>query len=339
MRTKEKLLYGLIAVALMAIAGFTGVFLAGRKSSDISRITDTASSSEGTIDETNVDTTDYSIDSFDGSITYQGKKYEPNTRIDTVLFLGIDNSDQSREGIGIDEGGRSDTIVLFALDNENKTITPLEISRDTIVDVDVYDNDGNYLTSGPRQITMQYSYGASTKEACNLSKEKISDLLCRTRIDGVISLTMDGIEPIVDSIGGVTLQLLTDETDLDPSYTEGSIIHLDGKAARDFVHTRDVTTRGSNNGRMSRQTQFMMALFNTVRGKGGSVVDTMEEAAGDYLYEDIDADTMKAFTEYSYSGDVKLLPGENVEGQLHDEFYVDENKLTELVLELFYKQS
>jgi anionic cell wall polymer biosynthesis LytR-Cps2A-Psr (LCP) family protein len=150
---------------------------------------------------------------------------------------------------------------------------------------------------------------------------------------------MDGIQPIVDSIGGVTLQLTTDETDIDPSYTEGAVIHLDGAAAKDFVHSRDIETRGSNNGRMSRQTQFMLALFNAAKGKGSSIVDQMENAAGDYLYEDIDADTMKAFTEYDYSGKVVMLPGTNKAGQLHDEFYVDENKLTEVVLDLFYKKT
>lgn len=334
MRNNNKIILLVVAFLAIVSSAFIGILLGGRSSDRITRIEEPVSSSVSSTSEESL----YVRDEFDGSITYNGSRYARNTKIDTVLFLGIDSSDQSREGIGISEGGRSDTIVLFVIDNENRTITPLEISRDTIVDVDIYDNDGNFLTRGPAQLTMQYSYGSSPREACNLSKEKISDLLCRTRIDGVISLTMDGIEPMVDSIGGVTLQLLTDETDIDPSYKEGAIVHLDGAAAKDFVHIRNIENRGSNNGRMSRQTQFMLALFNTVKGKGNSVVETMEDAAGDYLYQEIDADTMKAFTEYAYSGNVVLLPGKNVAAQLHDEFYVDENKLTELVLDLFYKQ-
>lgn len=321
-------------IILAAAAG--GFLLSSQQNKNAVRRSETAASS---VSSTEAESELYTRDSFDGSVSYNGKKYEKNTAIDTVLFLGIDTSDLSREGVGIDEGGRSDTIILFAIDNENETITPLEINRDTIVDVDIYDNDGNYLTRGPRQITMQYAYGNTPRKASNLTKEKISDLLCRTRIDGVISLTMDGIEPIVDSIGGVTLTLMTDETDLDPSYVQGAVIHLDGAAARDFVHNRDTAIRGSNIERMSRQTQFMLALFQNLKGQGSDIVDTMEKAAGDYLYEDVDADSMANFVRYDYAGDILVLPGENRTEGVHDEFYVDENKLTEMILKLFYKET
>jgi LCP family protein required for cell wall assembly len=281
----------------------------------------------------------YTRDSFDGSITYNGVRYEPNTHIDTVLFLGIDSSDQERAGVGITEGGRSDAIILFVIDNDKQLITPLEINRDTMVEVDIYDNDGNYLSRGTEQLTMQYAYGNTSQKASNLTKQKISDLLGRKRIGSVISLTMDGIEPIVDSIGGVTLKLMTDETDIDPSYKEGATIQLDGISAKAFVHNRDVTVRGSNITRMSRQTQFMLAMFQTIKSQGSSIVNTMEEAAGDYLYEDIDADSVDHLTCYDYSGEVLSLPGENVETGIHDEFYVDDDKLTQLILDLFYIRS
>ncbi|MCR4902543.1 MAG: LCP family protein [Butyrivibrio sp.] len=340
---RKAILMGAVAIGIIGAAGAGGVFLAGRQNATVvrraesSQVAQTESSAATQSDSAG--TENYVKDTFDGSVTFEGVKYEVNTAIDTVLFLGIDSSDQSREGIGIDEGGRSDTIILFVIDNENEVITPLEINRDTMVNVDIYDNDGNYLAQGLQHLTMQYSYGNTPSKAGNLTKEKVSDLLCRTRIDSVISLTMEGIEPMVDSIGGVTLQLQTDETEIDPSYTKGAIVHLDGAAAFDFVHTRDIETRGSNESRMSRQTQFMLAFFQTIKGSGESIIETMEEAGGEYLYEDIDADTMQHFTEYDKAGEVLTLPGESVEGKLHDEFYVDENKLTELVMQLFYKKA
>lgn len=276
------------------------------------------------------------VDNFDGTLTYKGVKYKPNTSIETVLFLGIDDSDQTREGAGIDEGGRSDTMILFIVDKDKELITPLEINRDTMVGVDIYNNDGEFLYTGQEQITMQYSYGRSAKEACNLTKQKVADLLMRTRINNVVSLTMEGIEPSVDAIGGVTLRLQSDETDLDPMYTEGAVITLNGKDAYDFVHTRDVETRGSNLDRMSRQTQFMLALSQTARQKGSDIINVMEEAAGDYLYEDMNADIADCFAKYEVADTVYMLPGENVEGVLHDEFYVDNEELTSLIIQLFY---
>lgn len=276
------------------------------------------------------------IDNFDGTLTYNGVKYKPNTSIETVLFLGIDDSEQTREGTGIDEGGRSDTMILFIIDKDKEIITPLEINRDTMVNVDIYNNDGEFLYSGQEQITMQYAYGRSAKEACNLTKQKVADLLMRTRINNVVSLTMDGIEPSVDAIGGVTLKLQTDETDLDPMYTKGAIITLNGKEAFDFVHTRDIETRGSNIDRMSRQTQFMLALSQTARHQGSDIINVMEDAAGDYLYEDMSADIADCFAKYAVSETVYMLPGESVEGVLHDEFYVDNDELVELIIQLFY---
>lgn len=337
MRNKNGIIILIIAISIICFAGYTG-FLISEKYNNTKVVRKTQTIEDAATPLASDISEVYSRDSFDGSISYQGNRYEKNTAIDTVLFLGIDSSDQSRDGLGIDEGGRSDTIILFAIDNENETITPLQINRDTMVDVDIYDNDGNFVSQGQEQITMQYAYGRNTREACNLTKEKISDLMCRTRIDGVISLTMEGIAPIVDSIGGVTLQLATDETDLDPSYVKGAVIYLDGTAAEDFVHIRDTEVRGSNVERMSRQTQFMLALFQNLKGQGSSIIETMESAAGDSLYEDIDADSMARFTRYDYAGEVVTLAGTVVNGPLHDEFYVDEEKVTETVLKLFYRK-
>ncbi len=338
MGVKEKRLFGTIFVCLIFVAGLGLFFITSRsKSYNVKRIDNKVDVSTEVV--TIEDPLTPTKDTFDGSVKYNGKRYEVNRSLEKVLFLGIDTSDLSRDGAGIDEGGRSDVIILFIIDNENETIVPLEINRDTMVDVDIYDNDGNFLAQGCEQIAMQYAYGDNPQRASNLIKEKVSDLLGRTRINSVISLTMDGIEPIVDSIGGVDLKLASDETDLDPSYKEGAVIHLDGTAAKVFVHNRDVETRGSNIARMSRQTQFMIALFQTIKARGNSVIETMEEAAGDYLYEDIDADSMEHLTHYEYSEEIKTLPGENKTENIHDEFYIDDNKLTEMVLNLFYIES
>ncbi|MCR5556476.1 MAG: LCP family protein [Butyrivibrio sp.] len=339
MKKREVFILIIIFVSVIIITGIGGFLISEKRNVKVARKTDVNNAEALESDVYDNDTGIYSLDSFDGSITYNGKRYEANTAIDTLLFLGIDNSDQSREGVGIVEGGRSDTIILFAIDNKNKIITPLEINRDSMVDVDIYDNDGNYLAQGLEQLTMQYSYGRNAKQACNLTKNKISDLLCRTRIDSVISLTMDGIEPIVESIGGVDLRLETDETQLDPCYVEGAFIHLDGASAKDFVHIRDTEIRGSNIERMSRQTQFMLAMFQNIKRQGGSVIDKMEKAAGDYLYEDVDADSLVHLTEYEYSEKIYLLPGVNKTDGIHDEFYIDANKLTEMILDLFYLES
>lgn len=338
MDSRKTLLYLSCLTAIAAFAGFGGFFLANRNTPVVVRKTEIAAEESDVISNEDVadQDNDFIRDSFDGSISYMGEKYEINTNLDTLLFLGIDTSDQTREGVGIVEGGRSDVIILFVMDNAKKTITAIQINRDTMVDVDIYDNDGNFLSTGVEQLTMQYSYGDSPQKASNLTRQKVSDLLGRKRINGVISLTMEGIEPIVDSIGGVVMQLTEDETEFDKAYTKGSVVKLDGKKALDFLHRRDVKKRGSNIERMNRQTQFMLSLFKNIQEQGSEVIETMENAAGDYLYEDVAADSLDHFTEYDFSGEVLSLPGNNIEGLLHDEFNVDEEELNKFLLNIFY---
>lgn len=336
--------YGVFSVVAIGTVGIGGFVFARRQNINIVRrnpgnvvVEDSSSQTDSSSDDFE-DILGAQKNRFDGSMIYNGDKYEVNTAVDKVLFLGIDQSDQKREGIGIQDGGRSDIIILFVIDNEKRTITPLEINRDTMVQVDIYDNKGKFLSRGEKQLTMQYSYGDNPRRASNLTKEKISDLLGRTRIDSVVALSMDGIEPIVNSIDGVVMKLETDETNISPEYTKGAVIHFDGASAKKFVHDQDVSAKGSNIDRMNRQTRFMLALFRNIQEKGGEILQTMEDAAGDYLYEDIDADSMDHFTDYEFTGEIMTLPGENVEGALHDEFYAYEEGVMETVLKLFYKK-
>ncbi len=344
MNIRKIFAYGVFAIVAIGIAGIGGFVLADRQNINIVRrnpenvvVEDSSSQADSSSDDLE-DSLGAQKNRFDGSITYNGDRYDVNTAVDKVLFLGIDQSDQKKEESGIQDGGTSEVIILFVIDNEKRTITPLEINRDTMVQVDIYDNEGKFLTSGEKQLAMQYSYGASPRKASNLTKEKISDLLSGTRIDSVVALSMDGIEPIVNSIDGVVMKMETDETDISPEYTKGAVIRFDGASAKAFVQERDLNVRESNIDRMDRQTRFMLALFRNIQEKGGEILQTMEDAAGDYLYEDIDADSMDHFTDYEFAEEIMTLPGENVEGILHDEFYIYEEDVMETVLKLFYKK-
>jgi hypothetical protein len=83
----------------------------------------------------------------------------------------------------------------------------------------------------------------------------------------------------------------------------------------------------------------MLALFQNIKMQGSSVIEKIENAAGDCLYEDVDADSLVHFTEYEYAEKILILPGVNKTDGIHDEFYIDENKLTEMILDLFYIES
>ena len=102
-----------------------------------------------------------------GIIEYKGQKYKLNRDIETALFLGVDYGSEEEEGSRIGTGQRADSIFLFIMDKTAKTTRVLSINRDTITDVDAYDEKGNPAYTKPMQITLQYSFGDSPGKSCS----------------------------------------------------------------------------------------------------------------------------------------------------------------------------
>lgn len=276
----------------------------------------------------------------DDDIVYQGRHYRYNTDLKTVLFLGVDKSEEVSVENNPGQGGQSDTMLLFVMNQSEQTVTMLEVSRDTMADIQIYDMSGEYLASEHAQIGLQYAYGNSTKRSCQLAKEAVSKLLYEVPVRSHISLNVEGIAAIVDAIGGVKITVPQDYTVIDPAFTEGAEVVLDGAQAEAYVRYRDQAVVGSNSQRMERQNQFLEALIQQIRAGGmdaQSGYRTLLDSAGAYLDTDMTVKEIEALAEYEFSPEVLTLPGEMIQGETHDEFHVDDEKLYEMVLEVFYK--
>ena len=84
------------------------------------------------------------VDDEDSDIVkYNGEKYKYNSDIRTVLFLGVDKSETVSLENQPGKGGQADTILLLVLNDNKKTAQILEISRDTMTDIDIYDISKN----------------------------------------------------------------------------------------------------------------------------------------------------------------------------------------------------
>ncbi|MBU3840227.1 MAG: LCP family protein [Candidatus Ruminococcus intestinipullorum] len=276
-----------------------------------------------------------------GYITYQGEKYEYNANIRTMLFLGIDKDEVATLRDVAGYSGQSDCIIVAVFDQEKETTTLLEISRDSMVDVDLYSDNGILLDVQKAQIATQYAYGRGEKQSCQLTRDAVSELLYDVRIDDYLSLNMAGIPPIIDSIGGVEITVPKDYTELDPTFVQGATITLNGEQAKTYVRKRDITVFGSNNDRMERQTQFIQALFKKVQtsGDNGSSMLRQFWSAGEaYMTTDMDFNTLNKLTSYTMEPEILKVPGEVREGEKHDEFYVDEQGLQQMIIDTFYQK-
>lgn len=275
-------------------------------------------------------------------ITYQGKKYEYNANLRTLLFLGVDKDEEVTVKETTGRSGQSDCIILLVLDTEEKTTTLLEISRDTMADVKIYGLEGDYLSTETAQIATQYAYGDGEMRSCQLSREAVSTLLYDIPINDYLSLNMAGIAPITDQIGGVEITIPEDYTAIDPAFVQGSTIVLNGELSEKYIRSRDTDVLGSNNQRMERQTQFIQALLAKVQASednGNSMMQQFWSAGRSYITTDLSMDMMEKLSSYSMDPEILTVPGEVRAGEEHDEFYVDDEALQKMIIEIFYKEA
>jgi anionic cell wall polymer biosynthesis LytR-Cps2A-Psr (LCP) family protein len=151
---------------------------------------------------------------------------------------------------------------------------------------------------------------------------------------------MDAIAIVNDAVGGVTVNVTEDFSDVDSTITKGEIT-LMGDQAIHFVQTRKGVGDQKNISRIERQKEYMENFLTAFRAKGDDEVFVLEtyDAVSPYMVTDCTSKTMTSllsrYGDYAL-GDMISPAGENVMGEQYYEFHVDEDKLNELVVDLFY---
>lgn len=320
----------ILVVLILAAAVGAGVFFATRNRNKT--ITQNSQASE---DVETTETIDYR------NIIYNGTEYEYNTNLNTLLFLGVDTRESAQTVKSPGFAGQSDCIIVLIMDTETKKTKMLEIPRESMVAVDIYDSNGTLSTTEKAQITLQYGYGDGGSKSNWLMKNAVSELLYQIPIDECLALNIDGITSITDALGGVELTVPEDYTVIDPAFVQGSTITLNGAQAERYVRYRDTSVTGSNMDRMKRQNQFIPALLSkakTMTSGSADMYNTLYNAASPYMNTDLSADSLKSLASYDLEDEPEIVPGEITAGAEHDEYLVDYDKLKELVIKLFYKE-
>lgn len=344
MSISKKIIIPIVGVLAASVAG--GVGLAYYNASSDTAITETTtiSTDNTTIELNNMETvvTEGNQDFLDdadwsNTIIHDGKTYRLRDDIRTILFMGIDSEVEVSANDVTGGGGRADTVLLFVIDETSNKMDILEISRDSMVDVDVYNFDRDYLYTGKMQICMQYSFSDSSTRGCILMRDHVSALLYGIDIDNYCSLTVEGMISMVEEMGGITLTFEDDYSFIDERYVPGATVTLNSSDVNKFVRYRDTDETGSNNGRMDRQAWFMKELFTQMTTKGGTNLISLYEAAGSHICTDMDAEEIKNLTTIEL-GEISKAPGEAVAGEFHDEFYVDNEALKITLIDLLYEE-
>lgn len=284
-----------------------------------------------------------------GWIRYDGKTYAYNTNLLTFLVLGIDSMDEVHEAEDGLSGGQSDAMFFLVLDPDNKDIKIIAINRNTMTDIDVYNEEGVYVGTGEAQICLQHGFGDGLEESCVRTVKTVKNLFHELPINGYISINMGAIPTVNDTVGGVTLKVLYSLPAAGQyrSLRKGDTVTLTGDDAYWYTQHRDIYDDYSANERLERQLQYLIefvpALQEKVRENPESVA-SIYSALSPYMVTDIGLNEAvylgNEAAEYNFdSANIYQMKGESIIGKSgFEEFIYDEEGLYDLIIDVFYTE-
>lgn len=279
-------------------------------------------------------------------ITYKNETYIKKGNLETYLIAGIDAPGKVEKVTEYDGTGQCDVLAVIVRDRSTDQCKLLSIDRNTITAVKSLDNDGTYLDTTDIQISLAHAMGFDQQVRAENTVDAVSHLLGDQTIDGYAMVNMGAIQVVNDMVGGVTVTIEDDFSDVDPSMKKGETVTLMGEQAEKYVRSRKEISDGSNQNRMSRQSTYEEAFKPAFRNKcaeNSKFPLEVYHAMEDYMTTNISA---KKFCRLAI-----LMSDENQDEKVaisgtygldEDEwqtFTPDEDSLQQAIIELFYEKN
>ena len=284
----------------------------------------------------------------DGWIKYGDKIYEYDENLITFLFMGIDKDGKVKEVAEGTNGGQADALFLMVLDQYEQKITIVGINRNTMADIDVYNENGDYVTTTKAQLAVQHGFGNGMEESCEYQVDAVRKLFYNLPVHGYAAINMKAIPVINDTVGGVNVQALSDvRNDKDVLIIKkDSAVHLMGKEAYWYVRDRDMSEFASADMRLARQKQYLTAFVAQAKAAvkdDAGVISQLYNDITPYMVTNVTFDEIAYLApevvSYSLNANgIRMIPGETVMGEEFEEYYVDEEGLYDLIIDVFYKE-
>lgn len=146
----------------------------------------------------------------------------------SILLMGTDNGASGRNYTG-----RTDSMMVVTIDPKTRKTSITSIPRDVAVVVP------GYKGKSPAKIDAAYSYGQAKTAVTTVSK------LLNVPIDFYALINLEGMEDVIDQVGGVDV------------YEQGEKTHMDGAKAIDYVNNAN-----NDYGRQLRQFDVLSAILH-----------------------------------------------------------------------------
>lgn len=179
----------------------------------------------------------------------------------SVLLLGVDTG-----ALGRTEQGRSDTMMVATVNPSTNESLLVSLPRDTYAEIVGHNTED--------KINHAYAFGGAAMSMDTV--EKLLDI----PINHYITINMEGIEALVDAVGGIEVNNLFEFTYEGTTFPKGSQ-SLDGEMALKYSRMRYDDPNGDY-GRQERQRQIITGVSKKVLSTNGltnyqSILTTMGE--------------------------------------------------------------
>ena len=274
-------------------------------------------------------------------ITVDGVDYTYNTDLITMLLLGIDAEDSNLVG-------QSDFISLLVFDRGEKRLQMIEVSRDSMVPIRIFDAVGNDLGWETQHLALAYPFGKTKEKGCLLAQEAVSKMFHGIPVIYYGAANLSALPAFQNLVGEITIQIPDDTLEyLDDDLNKGDSLTLTSENVEQFVRARDTEQEFSNTGRMKRQKLYMEAYLEKLKillGEDFSGTVSRMKSVFSNTVTNIGLDEISSFAEmalkyeFDPETDFYTVQGTDQAGKYHDEFLVDEEALQQLVLQIFYRK-
>ena len=173
------------------------------------------------------------------------EKVESVDGITNILFVGVD-------GNNLERGNRSDAMMILTLDEKNKDIRLTSLARDTYVDIPGYSTE---------KLTHAYAY-----EGASLLLQTINENF-GIAIDKYAAVSFDSFKNIIDSLGGVDIDVTSKEVGQIPGVTNAGVQTLNGEQALAYSRIRYIDSAYE---RDNRQRKVIQSTANKLLQSGSS---------------------------------------------------------------------
>lgn len=245
---------------------------------------------------------------------------DPVTDNVSVLIIGVDESEE-RSNIG---AYRSDTLILATLNKNDHTVKLLSIPRDSYV----------YIPERGRKDKINHAYAYGQTKATIETVEHLLEI----PVDYYVKLNFEAFIDVVDSLGGITVNVPYEFTEQDSKdvpdaiHLYPGIQELNGEEALALARTRKLD---NDIERGKRQQEIIKAIVNKAVSLGavfkyGDVL----EAVGENMRTNMTFKEMKSFIAYGMDGKLQMesLTLEGSDGYMNGVYYymLDESSLEEI---------